>query len=120
MYGLFQHLARSPQGRMLLKRRFLQPSMDLDTIKQRLEAVSVFTRPENTTATAKVSKSMGSIVDVRRLLIGLRTGVSTSAGRAGVIANRVWKGLQGVGTLSFSNLEVACLAHRLRSFPTTP
>ena len=47
VYGLFQNLARTPQGKAKLRRLFLRPSIDLELINSRQQAIGFFLRQEH-------------------------------------------------------------------------
>ena len=94
LYGLFHHLAKSPQGRIALRRLFLRPILDIQQMNARLDAVTVLSRPENATVLSNLRKDMGSIKNVRSLVIILRRGATGGSGQPGKIASRVWSGLQ--------------------------
>ena len=97
VYGLFHHLARSPQGKYMLRQYFLRPSLSIPLINERLDAIGVFLKAENDTPFRNMVKAMSNIFNVRRLLINLRKGVSGSSGRNGGIANMIWSGVRKVG-----------------------
>ena len=74
IYGLFHHLARTPQGHVRLRQYFLRPSLDLEEINTRLDFVTVFVRPDNLIPMQKLSKSMNKVKNMRNT-------VTTSAKR---------------------------------------
>jgi len=96
LYGLFHHLARTPQGKYLLRQYFLRPSLNIDLINERLAAVGVFIRPDNQGAVDGLVKNLNKVVNVRTLMISLRKGISGGSGKAGGVAKSVWNGLQRV------------------------
>ncbi|KAF3043231.1 MutS protein msh5 [Didymella heteroderae] len=65
LYGLFYHLAHTPQGRFLLRQCFLRPSLNIDHINERLDAVSTFSRPENGAALDALIKNLKNIGNMR-------------------------------------------------------
>ncbi|KAF2428685.1 hypothetical protein EJ08DRAFT_324329 [Tothia fuscella] len=87
VYGLFHHLARTPQGKQLLRQYFLRPSVSLVTISERLDAVSVFVRPDNASLLEDLVKDMKVIKNMRTVLLSLQKGVSASQGG---IATPAW------------------------------
>ncbi|KAH8727567.1 muts domain V-domain-containing protein [Phaeosphaeriaceae sp. PMI808] len=78
VYGLFHHLARTSQGRLLLRQRFLRPSLNLDIINERLNTVGIFLRPENEHVLGALLKSMRNVKNMRIMMISLRKGVGGS------------------------------------------
>ncbi|KAL9090364.1 MAG: hypothetical protein Q9159_001991 [Coniocarpon cinnabarinum] len=94
VFGLFQYLAKSPQGRIALKQMFLRPLVDIDRINDRLDAVSIFSRPENSAVLSTLRGLMGGIKYVKSMVSNLRKGASSGSGQAGRVANRTWSGLQ--------------------------
>lgn len=96
IYGLFHHLACTPQGRYMLRQYFLRPSLGLDLINERLNTISIFLNPENTAPFDTIVKSLRAVVNVRTLVIKLRKGVSGGTTQSGGIAQGIWSGLQKV------------------------
>ena len=93
VFGLFQHSARTPQGKARLRQMFLRPSLDIDVINARLDFVSVFVRPDNQTVTQKLSKSMSKIKNMRNVMIMLNKGVDGGNGKFGSFKSGVWSSL---------------------------
>ena len=96
VYGLFHHLARTPQGKYLLRQYFLRPSMDMDVINQRLETASVFLRPDNNGPMHNIVKSLGQIKHMRTVMIHLRKGISNGLSKGGGIKSGIWSTLRSV------------------------
>jgi DNA mismatch repair protein MSH5 len=96
VYGLFHHLARTPQGRHLLRQYFLRPSLSLTMINERLDAVGVFVRPDNATQLNDLVKELRSIKNMRPVMLNLQKGVSASKGG---ISTSVWSTVLKVGCL---------------------
>lgn len=94
VYGLFHHLARTTQGKYLLRQCFYRPSLSRTVIHGRLDAVAVFVRPENSAIIKALVQNLVPIVNARTLLINLRKGVSSGSGKAGSIAKSIWSGLR--------------------------
>lgn len=107
VYGLFHHLARTPQGRLLLRQQFLRPSLNMDVINERLNTVGVFTRPDNDFALQALVQNLKHIGNMRVTMTNLRKGVSGSTGGAGGFAKSIWTSIRAVCT------RVWC--HRLRA-----
>lgn len=96
VYGLFHHLARTPQGRFLLRQCFLRPSTNIDTINARLDAVSTFVRPENASTLDALVQNMKSIGNMRMMMISLRKGIAGSVPGRNGLSRSVWTSLRGV------------------------
>ncbi|KAI4115013.1 MAG: hypothetical protein LQ345_004311 [Seirophora villosa] len=97
VYGLFYRFARTPQGKNLLRQYFLRPSADIDVINERLDASSVFLRPDNTRLLDSMTKSLGQIKNMRTVVIHLRKGISNGMGKgSGGIRSGVWSSLRSV------------------------
>jgi DNA mismatch repair protein MSH5 len=96
VYGLFHHLARTPQGRFLLRQQFLRPSLNLDVIDERLSSISIFLRPQNDSALATLVQNMKEIGNMRIVMTNLRRGVGSSTkGRVG-FSRSLWSAITGV------------------------
>jgi DNA mismatch repair protein MSH5 len=96
VYGLYHHLARTPQGRVLLRQQFLRPSLNLVVINERLDTVSVFTRPDNDSALQALVKNLKSIGNMRVTMVNLRKGISGSTRGTGGFAKSIWTSIRAV------------------------
>ena len=96
MYGLFHHLARTPQGKTLLRQYFLRPSLDVSIINERLNVAKVFLKPDNTTPLDNIVKSLKQIKNMRTVLIHLRKGISNGLNKGNGIKSGVWSSLRSV------------------------
>jgi DNA mismatch repair protein MSH5 len=74
IYGLFYKFARTPQGKDLLRRRFLRPSKDVDQIEQSLSTISAFILPDNLAHLEVLVKQLAHIKNMKPLLKKLRKG----------------------------------------------
>ncbi|KAL1607764.1 hypothetical protein SLS60_002700 [Paraconiothyrium brasiliense] len=83
VFGLFHHLARTPQGKHLLRQYFLRPSLNLDTVHERLDTIHTFLRPENSAPFDAIVNSLKSTGNMRTTLISLRKGITAGAGKTG-------------------------------------
>ncbi|KAF2963891.1 hypothetical protein GQX73_g9690 [Xylaria multiplex] len=110
VYGLFSHLAATPQGKSKLRRMFLQPSIDIDLIHERQWAISFFLDPSNTDILCSISKDLRKIKDMKYVVSLLRKGVG-SVGRKITIANSCWAMLQKFAAYSLQ------LRESLRALP---
>lgn len=106
VYGLFHHLARTPQGKFLLRQCFLRPHLSIDVINERLDAVGIFSRSENSSALDALIQNMKNIGNMRVMVINLRKGVGGSlSGRTG-LSRSVWTSVRGVRRMStYSEME---------------
>ncbi|KAF1995853.1 hypothetical protein P154DRAFT_609734 [Amniculicola lignicola CBS 123094] len=93
VYGLFHHFSRTPQGRGLLRQYFLRPSLNLDTINERLNTVSTFLRPENSASLDLLVKHLKHVKNMRVVMTSLRKGISGS-GKNGGLSKSVWVAVQ--------------------------
>ena len=98
VYGLFHHMARTPQGKNLLRQYFLRPSLDLDLLKERFDTTTVFLRPDNDPYMEQIIKSLNQIKNMTTVMIHLRKGMSNGIGKAGGIRSGVWSSLRSVGS----------------------
>src|SRR4051812_29226214 len=64
VFGLFVHLASTPQGKHKLRQMFLRPSVDMAVIGERLKTISFFLRSENQAALQKIRKSLKKVKDI--------------------------------------------------------
>ncbi|KAL5397216.1 hypothetical protein PMIN02_002488 [Paraphaeosphaeria minitans] len=83
IFGLFHHLARTPQGKHLLRQSFLRPCLNMDTIRERHDTIHAFLRPENSAPFDEIVNSLKSTGNMRTTLISLRKGISVGAGKNG-------------------------------------
>ena len=102
IYGLFHHLARTPQGKALLRLYFLRPSLNIDTINERLDTASIFLQPDNSAPLLKIVKSMRSIKNMRSVMIHLRKGVDNGSS-IGALKCGIWSSLR---SFAFHALQI--------------
>ncbi|KAL2059622.1 hypothetical protein ABVK25_000915 [Lepraria finkii] len=103
VYGLFHHLARTPQGKQLLRSYFLRPSLDMDVINERLETASVFLRPDNDSPLNNIVKNLGQIKNMKTAMVHLRKGIGSGLSRGGAIKSGVWSSLR---SFAFHTLQI--------------
>lgn len=96
VYGLFHHLARTSQGRILLHQHFLRPSLNLDVINERHDTISALLRPENDPALDALVKSMKCVGNMRVMMLNLRKGTGGSAKVKSGFSKSVWSSIRGV------------------------
>ncbi|KAI1104166.1 muts domain V-domain-containing protein [Jackrogersella minutella] len=93
VYGLFQHLARTPQGKLKLRQIFLRPSTDINLICTRQKTISFLLRPGNAEALVQLNNELKKIKNMKSAVALLEKGVDIP-GRKVTIANNVWASLQ--------------------------
>ncbi|KAL8771108.1 MAG: hypothetical protein Q9209_003279 [Squamulea sp. 1 TL-2023] len=104
VYGLFHHLARTPQGKNILRENFLRPSLDILTINERLDTASVFLRPDNTSLLNNLVKSLGQIKNMKTVVVLLKKGIRNGMGNgSGGIKSGVWSSLR---SFAFHALQI--------------
>ena len=81
VFGLFYHLASTPQGKQRLRQIFLRPSIDLSVINERLNTSIILLRPDNEEALEQIVRSLKNIKDMRGIVTQLRKGVGAVPGR---------------------------------------
>ena len=96
VYGLFHHLARTPQGKQLLRQYFLRPSLDLDIIKERQNSITMFLRPDNSAYKTEIVDSLKQIRNMTTVMIHLRKGISNGPSKGGGIKSGIWSSLRSV------------------------
>lgn len=104
VFGLFQPLASTSQGRQKLRRIFLRPSIDLSIIEERQRTTSVLLSPENQPMLEDIVKYLKKIKDIRTVVIHLQKGVSDVP--AGTRVNRgVWASIQNFAFYTLKIME---------------
>ena len=94
VYGLFHHLANSPQGRAALRRFFLRPSLDMDIIAERQHTITLLLRPEYSDLIDQAAAVLHGVKNIPALIIQLRKGVnSPSSGHS--FDRSIWASLRG-------------------------
>jgi len=89
VFGLFFHLARTPQGKQKLRQIFLRPSLDLSVICERQVTISILLSSNNALVLQKLCNSLQKIKDIRSVVIHLQKGsiARKSSDQIGVWAN---------------------------------
>jgi DNA mismatch repair protein MSH5 len=98
VYSLFHHLARTPQGRFLLRQHFLRPSLNFGVINERLNTIEIFLRPDNNTALDSLVSIMKNVGNMRVTIINLRKGIGGTTKGKGSFSRSVWSAVRGVST----------------------
>ncbi|KAH7095817.1 muts domain V-domain-containing protein [Paraphoma chrysanthemicola] len=95
VYGLFHRLARTPQGRFLLRQHFLRPSLNIDVINERLNTISIILRPENDLPFETLVKILKNVGNMRVMIMSLRKGTSGAMNGKGGFSRTLWSTVQG-------------------------
>ncbi|KAI9849063.1 MAG: MutS protein msh5 [Thelocarpon superellum] len=82
VYGLFHHLARTPQGKCCLRKLFLRPSLDARVINDRLNVISVLLQPESQTVFESIFKHLKQVKNMKKSVVQLRKGLLGCLGGA--------------------------------------
>jgi DNA mismatch repair protein MSH5 len=94
VYGLFAGMAKTQQGRLLLRQYFLRPSMNRRVIDNRLDTIEVLLKLENANVLDRIIETLAKVKNMRTITNNLRKG-STSGldkGRGASIA--IWQNLR--------------------------
>lgn len=95
VYGLFCHLARTPQGKQKLRQIFLRPSTNLAMITERLSTIDVLLKSENVATLEKIHHSLKMIKDIRTVVVHLQKGINSPSSKGSSVAARgVWASIQ--------------------------
>jgi DNA mismatch repair protein MSH5 len=92
VFGLFQGLAKTSQGKAGLRKMFLRPSTDVTLIEARFDFISVFSRSDNQAALKQLSKNMSKIKNLRNVMSMLHKGVEGGT-QHGNFKSGVWSSL---------------------------
>ncbi|TDZ61970.1 DNA mismatch repair protein MSH5 [Colletotrichum trifolii] len=90
IFGLFQPLVGTPQGRVKLRRMFVRPFVNIDKICERHRSISTLLRGDNAGALRDVSQLLRRITDVCRPLEQLQMGADAPTGGASVDRGVWW------------------------------
>ncbi|KAF2764623.1 hypothetical protein EJ03DRAFT_391948 [Teratosphaeria nubilosa] len=94
VYGLFHQLAKTAQGRALLKQYFLRPSLNIHVINERLNTIDVLLLPENTTCLDRLVASLAKVKNMRISTVNLRKGTSSGLNKNRGISTSVWPNIR--------------------------
>jgi DNA mismatch repair protein MSH5 len=108
VFGLFLHLASTPQGKYKLRQIFLRPSLDLEIILERQATICILTRPDNSPALEKIVRSLKKIKNIRTVVIHLQKGISGASRRGSSMQRGVWANLQQFTFHTIKILEAVC------------
>ncbi|RKL29383.1 hypothetical protein BFJ72_g12011 [Fusarium proliferatum] len=105
VYGLFHHLACTPQGRTQLRQLFLRPLLDLDIISERQRTIAVLLQPDNADKLAQLTSTLRKVRNMRTTLAQLRKGIEfPSAGQS--FDRGVWATIQKFTTQALTLREI--------------
>ncbi|KAF1968338.1 mismatch repair protein 5 [Bimuria novae-zelandiae CBS 107.79] len=111
VFGLFHHLARTPQGKHLLRQCFLRPSMNLDLIHERLDTINTFLRPENSAPFEAIISSLKCSGNMRTTLINMRKGTIAGAAKNGKsTSSTLWMSIR---RFAFHALKIKEMFHEV-------
>ena len=96
VYGLFHHLAKTPQGKVLLRKFFLRPTLDIEVIAERQNTAAIFLRPDNLQYMDEIVKNLKQIKNMKTVMIHLQKGMGNAISKAGGIKSNVWFTLRSV------------------------
>ncbi|KAI7177104.1 hypothetical protein KC316_g2684 [Hortaea werneckii] len=94
VYGLFHHLAKTSQGRALLRQYFVRPSLNINIINERLQTISVFLRPDNAEHLDHIVEHLAKVKNMRIVTVNLRKGVSSGLKKNRGVNNSVWPSIR--------------------------
>lgn len=103
VFGLFNGLARTPQGKQRLRRLFLRPSTTISVITERLNTIQVLVRSVNTAALETIASGLSKIKDMRSVIIHLHKGINGARGAS--VHRGVWATLQAFTFYTVKVLE---------------
>lgn len=84
VYGLFQSLACTSQGKERLRQMLFRPSTDIGVIQERQQAIGVLLRPENRETAVSVRKLLKKAKNSKTLLRYVKIGVDRIRGQLSV------------------------------------
>ena len=97
VYGLFRKHAHTSQGKTLLRKCFLRPSLNIDVIEERLETVSTLLHPQNLEALDILISNIRLVADMHIAVNKLKKGASMGANRAFGVSKSIWVNIRQVG-----------------------
>lgn len=94
VYGLFFNLAKTQQGRLLLRKYFLRPSLDIKVIEERLNTISVLLRTDNANVFDRITATLSKVKNMRTTVAYLRKGITSMLNKARGSSIGVWLSLR--------------------------
>ena len=89
VYGLLKSLASTSQGQTRLLQLLLRPSIDLDVIRERHQAIAAVLQPENSHVKRSIARLIKKALNIKNTLVNLRRGVDLPA-RIKHVNRSVW------------------------------
>lgn len=79
VYGLFHNLASTSQGRINLRKIFLRPTMDIETVRRRHATISVLVQEQNAETMQQMIQCLRQIPNGRRFIPQLQKGIDNAS-----------------------------------------
>ncbi|KAF5663963.1 dna mismatch repair msh5 [Fusarium heterosporum] len=108
VYGLFHHLACTPQGRAQLRQIFLRPLLDLDVIAERQRTIAVLLQPDNIDKLSQLASILRKVRDMRTTFAQLKKGIEFPSARQS-FDRSVWATIQKFTTQALTLRETVVL-----------
>ncbi|KAF4462913.1 dna mismatch repair msh5 [Fusarium albosuccineum] len=105
IYGLFHHLACTPQGRSHLRQLFLRPVLDLSIIQERQKTISVLLQPDNADRIPQITSTLRKIRNIRTTFTQMRKGVEFPSAKQS-FDRGVWATIQQFTTHTLALREI--------------
>lgn len=122
VYGMFQNLVSTSQGRLQLRKLFLRPSTDISMITARHQTISTLLQPQNSETLTQMVSALRKVPNMTGVLSKLSKGIdSTSVGHS--TRGGLWAVLEKFSTnvvdvqrlaSSFAGCESAPLLRKVR------
>lgn len=121
VYGLFNKLARTPQGKHKLRQMFLRPSTNIEVINERLNTLKMFSDACNVDAYKDIAKSLKTIKNIRTVIIHLRKGITSklprhsstfNSGNKSTILSGVWGSLLQFASSALALQAAMCVLQK--------
>ncbi|KAF2667799.1 hypothetical protein BT63DRAFT_433576 [Microthyrium microscopicum] len=106
IYGLFHYLARTSQGRYSLRQYFMRPSRDIDVINERLDTISAFLLPSNSTHLDELVGCLKHIKNMRAVLGNLRKGTTGGPQKGMATGVPIWSQLKSFSFYALSIRDI--------------
>lgn len=94
VYGLFHHLAKTAQGKFVLRQYFLRPSLNFNVINDRLDTIGVLMRPDNSSILDAIVDKLAKIKDMRVQTIRLRKGIVSGSSKSRGVSKSIWMAIR--------------------------
>lgn len=104
VYGLFHPLAKTAQGRTLLRQIFVRPSINSDIINERLDTINCLLRPDNVANLDDLTSELSKVKNMRITTVNLRKGISGGKEKGRGVSTSAWQNLR---QFLFSALQIS-------------